>query len=72
MAGRLLRFKVATGAAGMRNGVTHFEQVPIEVVKNVLRRSAGLARMLEESPALAPELERLAVAKPTIENKVRI
>lgn len=56
----------------MRNGVTHFEQVPIEVVKNVLRQAAGLARMLEEPPALVPELERPAIAKPTMERKVRV
>jgi hypothetical protein len=72
MAGRLLRFKIATGAAGMRNGATHFEQVPIEVVRNVLREAAGLARMQEGLPALVSELERPAVAKPTIESKVRI
>jgi len=56
----------------MRNGVTHFEQIPIEVVKNLVRQAAGLARMLEESPALVPELERPAGAKPTIESKVRV
>lgn len=56
----------------MRNGVTHFEQVPIEVVKNLVRQAAGPAGILEESPALVSELERPAVAKPRIESKVRI
>jgi len=56
----------------MRNAMTHFEQVPIEVVENILRQAAGLAGMLEASPAPVPELERPAVAKPTIESKVRV
>jgi hypothetical protein len=56
----------------MRNGVTHFEQVPIEVVKNLVRRAAGLARMQAGSFAPVSELERPAVAKPAIESKVRI
>ena len=42
-------------ATGMRNGETHFEQVPTEVVKNIVRQAAALAAMLEESPALASE-----------------
>jgi len=42
----------------MRNGKTHFERVPIEVVKAVVRQAAALAAMLEKSPALVSELER--------------
>jgi hypothetical protein len=72
MVGRLLRFMQLQEAAGMRNAMTHFEQVPIEVVENILRQAAGLAGMLEASPAPVPELERPAVAKPTIESKVRV
>jgi len=45
----------------MRNGVTHFEHVPIEVVEAIVRQAAALAAMLEKSPALAAELERQAV-----------
>jgi hypothetical protein len=56
----------------MRNGVTHFEQVPMEVVKSVLREAARLARKQEESPGLVSGLEDPAVAKPTMESKVRI
>jgi hypothetical protein len=55
----------------MRNGVTHFEQIPIEVVKNLVRQAAGLARTQEGSPALVAESERAAVAKPMIESKAR-
>jgi hypothetical protein len=47
----------------MRNGETHFEQVPIDVVKTVVREAAALARTLEESPALVSELERPAVTE---------
>jgi hypothetical protein len=47
----------------MRNGKTHFERVPMEVVKAVVRQAAALAAMLERSPALVSELERQAVAE---------
>ena len=56
----------------MRNGVTHFEQVPIEVVKDILRQAAGPAGMLEGPPAHVREPERPVVVKPTIESKERI
>jgi hypothetical protein len=45
----------------MRNGETHFEQVPIDVVKSVVREAAELARMLEKSSALVLELKRPSV-----------
>jgi hypothetical protein len=38
----------------MRNGETHFEQVPIEVAKTVLRQAAALAEELEQKPAPVP------------------
>jgi hypothetical protein len=41
----------------MRNGKTHFEQVPIEVVNTVVRQAAALPGMLGKSPALVSELE---------------
>ncbi len=47
----------------MRNGETHFEQVPIEVVETVLRQATALARMLEKSPAPLSALERQAIAE---------
>jgi len=40
----------------MRNGGTHFEQVPIEVVETVLRQAMAAARLLEKSPAPASAL----------------
>jgi len=60
------------GSGWMRNGATHFEQVPMEVVKSVLREAARLARKQEESPALVSGLEDPAVAKPTMESEARI
>jgi hypothetical protein len=53
----------AARAAAMRNGKTHFERVPIEVVKAVVRQAAALAAMLEKSPAPVSELERQAAAE---------
>jgi len=50
----------ATGAAAMRNGETHFDQVPMEVVETVVRRAAALAAMREKSPELVSELDRQA------------
>jgi hypothetical protein len=46
----------------MRNGKTHFERVPMEVVKAVVRQAAALSAMLEKSPALVSELERQPAA----------
>ena len=34
----------------MRNGETHFEQVPIDVALTVLRQAATLAEELEKAP----------------------
>ena len=42
----------------MRNGETHFEQVPIEVAETVLRQAAALAEELEQKPAPVPGLGR--------------
>ena len=53
----------------MRNGETHFEQVPIEVVKNIVRQAAALAAMLEESPALASEPKHPAAEGRALEAK---
>lgn len=44
----------------MRNGMTHFERVPIEVVKAVVRQTAARAAMREESPAPVSEQDRQA------------
>jgi hypothetical protein len=44
----------------MRNGQTHFDQVPMEVVETVVRRAVALAAMLEKSPALVTEPDRQA------------
>ncbi len=44
----------------MRNGQTHFERVPIEVVETIVQQAAALAAMREKSPALVPELDRRA------------
>ena len=41
----------------MRNRLTHFEQVPMQVIETILRQAAAQAEMPEESPAL----ERQAV-----------
>jgi hypothetical protein len=38
----------------MRNGETHFEQVPIDVALTVLRQAAALAEELEKAPAPVP------------------
>jgi hypothetical protein len=46
----------------MRNGKTHFEQVPIEVVETILRQAAAPARMPEKSSPPDSALERQAVA----------
>jgi len=42
----------------MRNGQTHFEQVPIEVAQMALRQAAALAEELEKAPAPIPPPER--------------
>ena len=42
----------------MRNGQTHFEQVPIEVAQMVLRQAAALAEELEKAPTPIPLPER--------------
>jgi rubredoxin len=47
----------------MRNGETHFEQVPLELAVTVFRQAAERARMLEKSPAPVSELERRAAAE---------
>jgi len=44
----------------MRNGETHFDQVPMEVVETIVRRAAALAAVLGKSPALVSELDRQA------------
>jgi hypothetical protein len=46
----------------MRNGETHFEQVPIEVAETVCRQAAALAEGLEKKPAPVP-----APGRPTVE-----
>jgi hypothetical protein len=38
----------------MRNGQTHFEQVPIDVALTVLRQAAALAEELDKAPAPVP------------------
>jgi len=50
----------------MRNGETHFEQVPIEVAEIVFRQAAALAEGLEKKPALAP-----APGCPTVEELLK-
>jgi hypothetical protein len=47
----------------MRNGETHFEQVPIEVVETILRQATAPARMPEKSPAPVSAPERQAPAE---------
>jgi len=42
----------------MRNGETHFEQVPIDVALTVLRQATALAEELEKAPAPALPPER--------------
>jgi hypothetical protein len=42
----------------MRNGQTHFERVPIEVVETIVRRAIALAAMRGKSPALVTEPDR--------------
>jgi hypothetical protein len=47
----------------MRNVETHFEQVPIEVVRNIVRQVAAPVGMREESPARISELKHLPDAE---------
>lgn len=53
----------------MRNGQTHFDQVPMEVVEAVVRQAAALATMREKSPALVPEPDRQAGREFLMEEK---
>jgi hypothetical protein len=40
----------AKGAAAMRNRETHFEQIPIGVVEEIVQRAAALEGVPENSP----------------------
>jgi hypothetical protein len=52
----------------MRNGETHFEQVPMAAIEKVLRQAAALARMLNESSAPVTAQERQAASEPQQES----
>jgi hypothetical protein len=47
----------------MRNSETHFEQISIEMVEEILREAAARASMLEKSPATLSALERQSAAE---------
>jgi hypothetical protein len=47
----------------MRNGETHFEQVPIEVAETVFRQAAAQGHMPDKSPTPVPAQERQPVAE---------
>jgi hypothetical protein len=49
MTSGLLAFTGFEGETAMRNQNTHFEQVPLEVVKKIVEQQASAARTLELS-----------------------